>query len=313
MIERNIDYLQMSVSLNEREFVSKEYEIASPVKFYKRGFRNVNGTRFYFGNPNSSKCLVVMSGFALMFERLMFANDASLIENWLSKGAKITRIDLAITDYIDTSLVTVADVRKWYKKGKIESVLCNGGCKMIEQILPDSPSVPETLYIGAIKERGKRGIFRAYDKGIEMNLDALLITRLELELRGEKAHSNARRIAQTGDISGNFRATFNVNSPEFERLMDAPVSDTTRGAASGVKREQDEIISKRWHWLINTVAPSLRDAIAHDRKADNLDTNLVKFLSASGLSGEIKEYAEKYRDKILADAIENVDLNSNVD
>ena len=308
VIERHIDYLQMNIHLSERDFSDKEFDVVPPIKFYKRGFRNTNGTRFYFGNPNSKKCCVVMSGFALLFERLNYRNDAALLDFWLTKGATVSRLDLAVTEWIEDDLFTLADVEMWYKKGLIDSIHCAGGCKKIEQILQETPNVPETLYIGDIKARGRKGIFRAYDKGVESGLVPNLATRIELEFKGDNAQSTAKRVASDGDISGNFRAKFNVNDQSFERLMDAPSADTTRNKANP-KREQTEEMAARWKWLLEIVAPALREAVNYDRQTDALDANLTAFLVRSGIHGEIKHHVNLLTDRMIADKLDTIDLN----
>jgi len=307
MIERHIDYLQMTVPIAEKTLQNDAYEAIAPIKFYKRGYRSTNSVRYYFGNPNSNKCSVLCSGFALMFEREMFKNDAAMLDYWLSRNAKISRIDLAVTDWIDTDFVTVSDVKEWYERGLIESVFCEGGCKIISEVLQDAPQVDETLYLGNIQQRGKKGIFRAYDKGLEIELSAHLATRLEVEFKGDNAHSTASRIASTNDISGNFRAKINVNHHQFERLMDAPVADTSRNTAKP-KRELDTKIDDRWNWLLNTVAPSLREAIKHDSATGKGDANLTKFLIRAGISEDIKKHVKLLTDRVLADATEKIDL-----
>lgn len=308
MIERFIDYLQFTAPIAEKSLQNSGYEAVAPIRFYKRGYRTENGVRYYFGNPNSSKATVIASGFALLFERYMFKNDAEMIDYWLSRGAIFSRLDLAVTDWIDTDFCTVADVETWYKSGLIESSFVEGGCKKIEKILPDAPNVPETLYIGDIEKRGKRGIFRAYDKGIEIGLPPLLATRLEVELKGDNANATARRIAKTNDIGGNFRAKFNVNSEQFDRLIDAPIADITRGE-SKPKREVDEKMDTRWNWLLETVAPALKQAWEHDRNSGAGDSNLQKFLIKAGVSGDIKRHATALVERILNDATEKIDLS----
>jgi DNA relaxase NicK len=308
MIERNIDYLTLSVPDDEKKYQnSSSFQLVPPIAFYKRGYRNDNSVRFYFGNPKSNKALVVISGFALLFERYMFENDAAMLDYWLSRGAKISRLDLAITKWIDEDFFTVSDVKSWFVSNKIESPYVEGGCKTINKILINAPEVPETLYIGDIERRGKRGIFRAYDKGLEQGILGDVATRIELELKHDNAHATAKRIAKTNDISGNFRAKFNVKNTTFDRLMDAPIADTTRNEAKP-KTEQSSEMASRWKWLLETVAPALKSAIEYDRQFDSMDANLVQFLSKAGISGDMKKHAKQLADRMISDATETIDL-----
>jgi len=124
-----------------------------------------------------------------------------------------------------------------------------------------------------------------------------------LELKREKAAIAAKRIAETGDIAGNFRAYFNVNAPDFERVMEAPATETSRGKAKP-KVSWEEEVESRWQWLINQVAPALKSAIEDDRKIDSTDTRLIQFMAASGILSDARMIARnladtKYHDKLL--------------
>jgi len=245
MIERNVDYLQASVEYPQFKCRDNEYKVIAPLKFYKVGYQDGDGVRYYYGNPNSKKALCVCSGQALQNLRNNGASDGEIINAFLSKGATCSRLDMAITEYIETELVEVSDVESWFTGGKIVSTHCEGGCKEIVAVHEQGRKAVETLYIGDMEKRGTKGIFRAYDKGKEMNLEAHLITRLEVEDRGDKAMATFKRIAATGDVAGNFRARFDVDDEQFERLMQAPVADITRGQ-NLTKRAEIDIRNGRW-------------------------------------------------------------------
>lgn len=268
MIERFIDYMQFSAKLNERICIEKQYSIVPPLAWYKRGYRNEWGFRLYFGNVKSPNlAFVVASGEPLQNLRDSGKFDYEIL-NWaLEVDAKFTRIDLAITEWQTMDgMIFVEDIEEWYKSGLIDSSHIMGGAKKIEAIGGDAgENVIETLYIGDISKRGKKGIFRAYDKGIELDIGAYLATRLELEDRGEKAHNTAIRIANSGDVAGNFRARFNVRHKEFDRLMDADAINIQRGIGKQ-KLEEEQENDRRWTWLMNQVAPAMREAIKNDIK-----------------------------------------------
>lgn len=266
MIERFIDYMQFSARFNERICIEKNYSIVPPVAWYKRGYRNDWGFRLYFGNVKAPNlAFVVASGDTIQNLRNTGKTDAEIISWALEVDAKFTRIDLAVTEWIDESLVTVEDVISWYTKGLCESALAGFAGKIISSVRAGGETEQETFYIGNMKRRSSTGIFRAYDKGIELNIGKYLATRLELEDRGDKAHNTAKRIEKTGDIAGNFRARFNVRSEDFNRLMDADAVDTSRGVGRKNLEEEQEN-DKRWIWLMNQVAPAMREAISNDLK-----------------------------------------------
>lgn len=302
MIERNIDYLVTSLSLSESTVIMKGFRPISPVRFYKRGYVHPMGFRLYFGNPNSKLAMVVASGETMQSLRNDQYLDAEILDWMLSQGGKISRMDLAVTEYIDDELVVLEDVEKWFVSQLIESSLINGGLKQIASVSTLAGTTRETLYIGDISRRGKQGIFRAYDKGIEMGIGSEIVTRIELELKRDKAHNVAKRLAQSNDIAGNFRTHFNVRSQDFERLMDADAVPAVRGINQVKQAEEDEI-AKRWDWLLNQVAPALKQALLDERKRGNGDTRLIQFMQASGILSDARVIADylseaKYRDML---------------
>jgi DNA relaxase NicK len=308
MIERNVDYFAASINFPEIACRENEYKLVPSIKFYKRGYEDEKQIRYYYGNPNSKKAFAVVSGQAMQNLRMEGNTDAQIIDAFLSKGARCSRIDLAVTEWVEDNLVTLDEVETWYKQGKITSTWVAGGCKEIAEIPQDGDRAVQTIYIGSIEQRGKKGIFRAYDKGIEINLEACMVTRLEIEDRGDKAMVSAHRVAQTNDVAGVFRTRFNVDDEQFERLMQNPVADLTR-RVSLPKRDEIDVHVARWQWLIKQIAPSIKQAIADDKRLELTDGNLIRFLTASGLMNIVRENAnsladKKYRDKMLDNGLE---------
>lgn len=302
MIERAVDYLQASALLSESAVIMKGFKPLPPVRFYKRGYQHPNGFRLYFGNPNSNKAMMIAAGDAMQSLRNDQRLDAEIIDWVLTAGGEISRIDLAVTEFIEDEFTTIEDVEQWVKKSLISSSLVTGGAKLISSISEDGENSRETLYIGDISKRGKKGIFRAYDKGIEMGLGSEIVTRIELELKREKAHNAAKRMVATNDIAGNFRAHFNVKSKDFERLMDADAVSLQRGK-NQVKEAESEEIARRWDWLLEQVAPALKRAVLDERLAGRGDARLVDFMARAGILKDAREIAQglsdaKYRDKL---------------
>jgi len=287
-VERFIDYMQFSAYFQESNAIQGGFEPVNPIAFYKRGYRDKYGIRYYFEPAKGKKCLVIASGQAMENLRSL-RNDYEILLWGIDAGAKFSRIDLAVTEWNTfDGLFTVRDVQRWITEDLVESTLLAGGSKLVGSIRKRGEFIPETLYVGDMEKRGKRGIFRAYDKGIQLNLGEYMATRVELELKRDKAHVTAVRISKTNDIAGNFRASFNVRSKDFERLMDADAVKTSRGKAME-KQEENEKLSKRWEWLIAQVAPALREAIELDRKFGLGDTRMNSFIQASGLGDEMSK------------------------
>lgn len=282
MHELYVDYLQCSHLYREQSCREQGHKEISGTKFYSRGYEDELGRRRYFGNPNSKKCLAVYSGRAMHNMRLAGWGDELIISNLLDVGASVSRIDFAITDYIENDLITPDDVRQSYQDGEITGTLANYGGKVIlGQDVGATPNV-ETFYIGDPKRRGKSGIFRAYDKGIELDIEQFLITRLELEERGENAHNSAKRLASGAKISQLIESRLKFKNKQFERFFDSEPIDISRGEKI-VTDGSDEMNDRRWIWLCKQVAPAIRKAIAHDRKRGLGDKRLVQFLEMCGI------------------------------
>lgn len=291
MIERHIDYLQFSARFSEIMAIEKQYQLIPAPRFYKRGYQSPDGIRYYFGNPNSAKALVICSGAVLQNFRAGGKLDAEILQWAFEYDAVVSRLDLAVTEWVDSTLFTLEDVELWWRDGLFSGALVSGGAKKISSFADDMRELPETFYIGDMSKRGKRGIFRAYNKGIELNIGDYLATRIELEERGENSHNTAKRIAETNDIAGNFRARLDCASKDFERIMDADAVDLARGQGK-VKVGKDEKMEDRWRWLIEQVAPALQDAVEYEAKRGEGMPKLTEFLYASGLVSEMRRGAD---------------------
>lgn len=291
MIERFIDYLQFSANFREINAIENKYKPIRPVAFYERGYLGEFGIRYYFGNPNSKKALCILSGETLAVFRDKGHIDATILEWAFEYDAKVSRLDLAVTEWVGETLFTVGDVEQWYLGKQFSGSLVKYGAKKISSYDDDNGERPETFYIGDMGKRGKLGIFRAYNKGLQLNIGDYMATRIELELRGDKAQNNAVRICKTNDIAGNFRASLDCDNENYHRLMDSPIADISRGDAKA-KLSEDERQDKRWEWLLNQVAPALREAIEDERKKDHRMPKLTQFLYESGLVSEMHKGAE---------------------
>ncbi|AXH77634.1 MAG: replication initiation factor [Caudoviricetes sp.] len=299
-IERFVDYMQFSShKVNAMACIELEYTPINPVRNYAIGYRTPLGIRVYFSTNPKNTPLIIASGEALQNLRDYGHSDVKIL-NWaLEIEGKFSRIDLAVTESKtehDPSIFTMSDVKRWVSEGLIDSPLVTGGARGIVEYAPksavsDSKDTIQTIYVGDMSKRGEKGIFRAYDKGIELGIEAEnVISRIELEIKRDRAKVTGRLLANDYNIGGNFRARFNVNDPVFDRLMDSEVVEIKRG--NGVKnKEENEALDKRWKWLIDTVAPSLKQAIESDKKLGRSD-NLQRFLRGAGLSKEMGKLVE---------------------
>jgi DNA relaxase NicK len=302
MITHEIDYLQFTANMNEREFSPSEFKTTSGMPYYPRGYLAHNGTRFNFGSNKGMNCFVVLAGEQCQYLRNCGQSDKNILEWAFANGAKVSRIDLAVTEYIEDELFTVEDVEQWFKQGLITSALAETGiCKRVDLVLCER-DIQETLYIGDIKKRGKKGIFRSYDKGHELGIGDEIISRIELELKRDKAHKAASRIVESGDIAGNFRTYFDVKHPTFERLMQTPKVEPIRGKGKPKDMRQNEN-EKRWIWLLSQVAPAMKEAIRIDYENGLGNDNMFKFMIEAGIASDAEKFAKEYAEFKLSQKI----------
>lgn len=317
-LERFIDYMQFSSHLmNEFNCIDLKYAACNPVKNYNRGYIAPHGYRIFFSNNSKNTPILIASGSVMQNFRDYEITDEKVLEWAFQMGAKFSRIDLAVTESVtefEPEIFTMNDVKRWITERLIESPLISGGQKGIVDFAPkdnEGGENIETIYVGDMKNRAKKGIFRAYDKGLEIGgIAANMISRIELEIKRERAQVTARKLSEKYDIAGNFRARFEVKDPEFERIMDAPAIEIKRG--KGVKNSTEkEELEKRWAWLINQVAPAIEKAIKESRKLGRGDDDLNKFLSVSGLSKEMRKQVKvvseyKYSQTLLDNGLVDI-------
>jgi len=292
MIEQSIDYLQFTANMQEHEFRPDEVKTIGGLPYYPRGYLAHNGVRYYFGNNKGMNCFVVLAGQQCQYLRDCGQSDKQLLEWAYANGAKISRLDLAVTEWNTfDGMFEIKDVASWFADGLITSALCEYGCKEVSEVTKSGHDM-QSVYIGDLKKRGKRGIFRAYDKGVELDIGLYAAHRLEIELKRDKANSAARRIVDTGDIAGNFRTYFDVKHPTFERLMNAPKFEAKRGKGK-IKDMRENENDKRWEWLLNQVAPAMREAIAIDEKTGVGNERMFQFMAKSGILNSANDFANK--------------------
>lgn len=318
MIERFIDWMQFSSKkMNEASCIELGYAPCNAIRNYARGYIAPHGYRIFFSNNPKNTPLLIAGGAIMQNFRDYEISDSKVLAWAFEMDAKFSRLDLAVTESVtefEPDIFTMEDVKRWIRNKLIESPLVAGGQKGIVDFAPKDDSETEnieTIYVGDMSQRGKKGIFRAYDKGLQLEgYAANLISRIELEIKREQAHVTAKKLNENYNIAGNFRARFEVKDHQFERIMEAPAIELRRG--KGVKnKDENEALDKRWIWLIEQVAPALKSSIAENRKLGRGDAELNKFLVASGLTKETIEAAKKladnkYSEKLLRNELVDI-------
>lgn len=262
----SIDYLQFStydkLFLNEYGELREDWKIEvtndKPVRHYRHGTRFMNGVAVYWGNVNSNKYLYIYSGRACESMGITPQYVARLIE----RGATFSRIDFAVTTNVNFLVKLVKD------SDKIESNLYKETHAII-----DKDVNPETVYIGDMKKRGKKGIVRAYDKALELGLTDTELYRFELESRGKRAKIDAQRYARSNSIESIIKSRIDIDTDWFTWLM-----SNEQNKANSRVYEDNSIpeIERKMAWLERQVIPSLQWVKKYDR--DNGTQNFKRLI-----------------------------------
>lgn len=264
--EERIDYLQWSAT-EVPEFLGNKYlQVGSPLVWYMACNEYECGTRVLFGNRNSEKYLIQMSGVAC--ENHQMTKNKGRLSYALMRGGKFSRVDLAVT--ID-KLEPLFWFRAALAKNRVVSERFQGD---EPKVIADVQGDAQTIYYGDMKKRGKKGLFRAYNKGLEQGLDEPL-ARFELEIRRSSATVAVRRYVNGMSISALIRAVVDIPDAQWwVDIFDAP-PDTLPKYFSG---EIKDVTASRWHWLRMQVAPALGKLLAYE--GGEMSGNYIAFMDA---------------------------------
>lgn len=293
--EFNIDYLVYNTpKINPAVFALGELQPSGGNYKYKRVCMR-SGAIIQHGNKKTDLFHVILGGTAIS---KLDIPVSTLIESEIEGGSTFSRIDLCCTQYIDEQgLILPSEIMELYRQNRIVSTWSNYGCKALvnasipsEHRVLDLPEHAETVYVGSWDRRAKHGIFRGYDKGVQLNIEPYLITRFECEIKRQSAQSVVKSLVAGDSIQACFRAKFDVleHSQWDDMFSSMPPSDLMTGKAkSDIVTDEDIKIAKRWAWLIEQVAPSLGRAMAHDAHYTGTHENYHLFM------GEVKKHYDE--------------------
>jgi len=180
-VEFKIDYMQFTSHLP----VSNKDRTHELQKSFMQNYKTMrvlpSGLTSHHGHNKSEKWLNLLTGTVCD----QIDDHRKFIQNVLHDGATFSRIDFCCTVENGCSM---NDFREWCKQKLVSGALSELG---IKSILNDKTDRAETTYIGDLKKRSKRGIFRAYDKAIELGIDDARLTRFELEERKKRDANNS--------------------------------------------------------------------------------------------------------------------------
>lgn len=253
--EETIDYLQFTFPEIPDFLGAYPYPGGSPLAFYKMCYEFGCGTRVYTGNNKSDKFLVQMPGKAC--ERHQMTQYPGRLQLVLDRKCHFSRVDLAVT--VD-SLEPLRKFREALTDGEVKSERYeNSEPKMIT----DGLGIVETIYVGSLRERSRKGVFRAYDKGKDLGIEAML-TRFELEVRRKAADTAIKRFLLDISIGRLIREVVDLPFAKWwKKIMGEGMEPLPRYTLTNAP---DDPVERRWHWLNEQVAPALAKLMLLDTK-----------------------------------------------
>jgi len=276
-VSKAVDYMQFT-SLHPVVNKDRTFELKpSFMQNYKVMRVLPSGMTCHHGHNNSDKWLNVATGDVCS----AIPNQREYVQNVLSDGATFSRIDYQVTV---ADGITVDMFRQWCIDGKVTGTLSEIA---IKSIVNDIQNHNETTYIGDMKKRGKHGIFRCYDKGLELGLESQILTRFELEERKKRAQITAKRYADGMEIGDIIRQRVDVDDPLWIETIGAKSESLTRYPT---EKKKDDIDST-WKWLVETCAKTLGEKCASDEWLGNGEGNFNLFIAEMNKSYEKQKQA----------------------
>lgn len=158
-----------------------DFTVRAPRHGYKYVAQNGEGVSVLWNGPGSAQGLHITYPGSALAER----DALALIEFHVKRGARCTRLDIAIDVYTDEMTVSqLAALRQGEQ--------CQTRSRAYSHI---QSSTGETLYIGS---RTSEQFLRIYDKGAEQGNEWDEHLRIELELKGGRAEWAAKRLYEDG-------------------------------------------------------------------------------------------------------------------
>lgn len=275
-VEFKIDYMQFTSKIPAGN-KDRTYELKrSFMQNYKVMRVFDSGMTSHHGHNKSDKWLNIATG--SVCDRIEDQRD--YIGKVLSLDGTFSRIDFCCTVENGCSMY---DFRTWCKNDLVTGTLSDTG---IKSIVNDKTQSAETTYIGDLKNRSKRGIFRAYDKGIELGIEDARLTRFELEERKKRAQLTARRYSDGMLIGDIIRQRVDIDCDVWRDIMGSRSTSLSRYAVEDTEDETD----KTWLWLVETCAKTLGQKMALDQWNEKGNGNYDLFMKQV----EKSYYAEQY-------------------
>lgn len=250
-VESSIDYMQFT---SDKPFSNKsgEYELKkSTMKNYQVMRVLESGFTSHHGHNKSNRWNNVASGKVCQ----QIPDQLEFVKNVIKNGAVFSRIDFTLTVFDG---MEISYFRSLIRDGKVTGALMDSSAK---SIINDKTQVDETTNLGDLKKRAKRGMFRAYDKAVQLNLEDCKITRFELEERSKRADVTAKRFASGMSVGDLIQQRVNVDDDLWREMCGLKSEKLPRFKSGDDDDDDDE---GTWKWLLETVAKTLGRKIADE-------------------------------------------------
>jgi len=203
-------------------------------------------------------------GCELVEHQESFDSWQAWIDRWFGKGAKVSRIDLAIDDISGAiPFQTVYD----QVRSRTAVMRTRKGGHRLEW---DAKHEYQTLYVG---ERKSDTLMRCYDKGLQLGGDTSWL-RFEFEYKSKRADAVAHLLVEKGwDAAiGAGRSFIEFKDPSHitsDRTRQRPADwwvDLLNASKHVVRveRNQDTSLTKAYGWLRRQGAPVIATLIEHE-------------------------------------------------
>jgi hypothetical protein len=279
IVNKCVDYLTVTSHEPRSHFSKKQFQLVKPVNpAYDMAEMHVSGMlHMWHSRKPKLGHHYVMSGKPLQWIRDHIMTDTELVADMMQFGV-ISRIDIAVTSMPDDGSEHELQPHKIME-------LCRDGL-LVSKLKPAKEIAEngntETKYIGNPQKR--RRLFRAYDKGIQLDLDEYKKREIRYELEtGMNAHVVGKMVASSQDIGAIIRRY--VDFPHNEvwiSIMGAASSelkhtDTGERDINAHEREALERQAK-WLWLNESIAPMIARLINANRDIDDITLYENEFL-----------------------------------
>lgn len=262
MVSKQVDYISYTHKRVTPDWIlgsNIRYLEYSPNKNYNKAMTGDTGAIVMINTDRDIMGThVILSGSALANLRGEGHSDIDICE-YVSEF-KSTRIDICVTAcYSDNSIVPLTPhaIANLADNGYLESRL------KPDNSVANPDTMIDTCYIGSRKARNR--LFRAYDKGLELDLDRFRLIRYEMETR-KNSNAIVKAVASGQDIGGIIRNY--VDFPTIALWLEIMGSEPQSIAHVEDSRTGEEKLSidkaNRWHWLLTSVAPAMAKALYLD-------------------------------------------------